>query len=30
MLEEAKPELLPQISTQLVSYARRLEAAAHR
>jgi glutathione S-transferase len=30
MLEEARPELLSQISAQLVSYARRLEAAARR
>ena len=30
MLEEARPELLSQISTQLVSYSRRLEAAARR
>lgn len=30
MLEEARPELLSQISAQLVSYARRLEGAARR
>jgi glutathione S-transferase len=30
MLEEARPELLSQISAQLVSYARRLEAATQR
>ena len=29
MLEEADPKLLPQISPQLVDYARRLEAAAN-